>query len=318
MINSLSVKGLCLIAENGTVPNPDQWTGETFTRTDFLTAILKLVFLEHLNLIMLDHPVGASASYGTQVNNSCSAAIDVYDFLQKFLCLFPDIAHGSYCSIYVPHIAMVSHCNSDPQADIALAKGKGLPGAAHINLELMMASNPISSIQFTQQALEWSVEHCVAVHNICQKLQEGNTHENKDALGIPEDMNYHTFAEDVTAKFWSYGDRIQPSYLLYGPLLKVKIWLLHESSKLWPVALFPHLNQIMLLRLLQLPFQDKFLHAPDVPWPTAEDMIVRVVSEGTGNMTYILVTRGGHFVAKDQPTLVKSIVKHWAQNIPFV
>jgi hypothetical protein len=50
------------------------------------------------------------------------------------------------------------------------------------------------------------------------------------------------------------------------------------------------------LKLLQSPFQDEFLRAPDVPWPTAEDATVRVVGEGAGNMTYILIAEAGHFV----------------------
>jgi hypothetical protein len=69
-----------------------------------------------------------------------------------------------------------------------------------------------------------------------------------------------------------------------------------------------------------------------VPWPTAEDATVRVVGEGAGNMTWILIDGGGHFVriplarervftehqvAHDQPELVKSIVDHWVKNVPF-
>jgi hypothetical protein len=63
MINPLSAQGPCLIAENGTVPNPDRWTGERFGMTDFLTAILKLVFLEHFNLIALDHVRSSSEHF---------------------------------------------------------------------------------------------------------------------------------------------------------------------------------------------------------------------------------------------------------------
>lgn len=89
------------------------------------------------------------------------------------------------------------------------------------------------------------------------------------------------------------------------------------------------------LKLLPSPFQAEFLRAPDVPWPTAEDATVRVIGEGAGNMTYILVAQGGHFVrylpgsfsfaftketqvARDQPALVKSIVGHWVPNAPFI
>ncbi|KAJ7250057.1 alpha/beta-hydrolase [Mycena haematopus] len=370
MLNPLAAQGPCLVVENGTVPNPNRWT-------------------EHFNLLALDHPVGVGASYGTQVNNSRSAAIDVYDFLQKFFHVFPDLAQnqlilsgGSYGGVYVPHIATVIH-----EQNIALAKGKGQPGAVHINLESMMVSNPISdatshytwllqtrcynadmynastcdemfkilptcldSIRFAQQIPEWSVERRVAAQNICRKLEQGDTHgtvvedvrkkcyskepmgclppsfdwikdffkqpDNKKALGIPEHVDFHTVAEDVGEEFDKYGDIIQSSYLMYGPLLKAGIRLLHyvgaeDANCAWP-------GIISFLKLLQSPFQDEFLRAPDVAWPTAQNATVRVVGEGAGNMTYILVAEAGHFVARDQPALVKSIVEHWVENVPFI
>ncbi|KAJ6508230.1 alpha/beta-hydrolase [Mycena sanguinolenta] len=371
MLNPLSAQGPCLVVENGTVPNPNRWT-------------------EHFNLLALDHPVGVGASYGTQVNNSRSAAIDVYDFLQKFFRFFPDLAQnqfilsgGSYGGVYVPHIATVIH-----EQNIALAKGKGQPGAIHINLESMMVSNPISdatshftwllqtrcynaemynastcnemfkilptcleSIQFAQQTPAWSVGRRVAAQDICQQLEEGDTHgtvvedvrkkcyskeplgclppgfgwindffsqpDNKNALRIPEHVHFRSLADDVTNEFRKYGDIIQPAYLMYGPLLKAGIRLLHyvgaeDANCAWP-------GVISFLRLLQSPFQDEFLRAPDLPWPTTtQNATVRVVGEGAGNMTYILVAEAGHFVARDQPALVKSIVEHWVQNVPFI
>ncbi|KAF7364774.1 hypothetical protein MVEN_00347300 [Mycena venus] len=371
MMNPLAAQGPCLVAENGTVPNPNRWT-------------------EHYNLIALDHPVGVGASYGTQVNNSRSAAIDVYDFLQKFFHLFPRLvgnqfilSGGSYGGVYVPHTATVIH-----EQNIALAAGKGQPGAVHINLESMMVSNPVSdatshytwmlqtrcynvpdmynastcaemfkilpncleSIQLAQQAPGWSVERRIAAQKICRALDVGDTHgtvvedvrkkcdakkssdclppsfgwteaffrrpEIKNALGIPEHMDFRTLAHDVSDEFRKYGDIIQPAYLLYKPLLEAGIRLLHyvgatDANCAWP-------GVISFLKLLQSPFQDKFLRAPDVPWPTAEDATVRVVGEGAGNMTYILIAQGGHFVARDQPALVKSIVEHWVDNVPFL
>ncbi|KAJ7127660.1 Alpha/Beta hydrolase protein [Mycena epipterygia] len=73
MLNPMSEEGPCLAGKNGTVPNPNRWT-------------------EHFNVIALDHPVGVGFSYGTKVNNSRSAAIDAYDFLQKFFRLFPHLS----------------------------------------------------------------------------------------------------------------------------------------------------------------------------------------------------------------------------------
>ncbi|KAF7348179.1 SET domain-containing protein [Mycena sanguinolenta] len=319
MINTLAAQGPCLAVENGTVPNPNRWT-------------------EHFNLLALDHPVGTGASYGTRVNNSRSAAIDVYDFLQKFFRVFPDLAQNqfilsgnSYGGIYVPHIATVIH-----EQNIALAKGKGQLGAIHINLESMMVSNPASdatshytwllqtrcynvemynastcdemfkilptcleSIQFAQQTSGWSVERHVAAQNICHKLEEGDTHgtliadvrkkchskhfvdclpvfgwinnffrqpDNKITLGIPEHVDFRTLADDVAEEFDKYGDIIQPAYLMYGPLLKAGIRLLHYVGANDAICASP--GVISFLRLLQSPFQDEFLRAPDIPWPT--------------------------------------------------
>jgi len=374
MLNPLAAQGPCLVVENGTlVANPNRWT-------------------EHFNLIALDHPVGVGASYGTKVNNSRAAAIDVYDFLQKFFVLFPHLVQnrfilsgGSYGGMYVPHIATVIH-----EQNTALAAGTRQPdGMGHINLESMMVSNPISdatshftwllqtrcyintnmynastcaemfrllptcldSIRLAQETPGWSVERHAAAHNICRPLQEADTHgtpledvrlkcyskepgaclppvfswvqaffrrpEMKEALGIPEHVNFSTLTEEVAVEFEKYGDRTQAAYLLYEPLLKAGIRLLHYVGAQDAICAWP--GVLSFLKLLQSPFQDEFLHAPDVPWPTAqaEDGTVRVVGEGAGNFTYILVQQAGHFVARDQPELVKSIVQHWVQNVPF-
>ncbi|KAJ7770966.1 alpha/beta-hydrolase [Mycena maculata] len=369
MLNPMSAQGPCLIVENGTAPNPNRWT-------------------EHFNLIALDHPVGVGFSYGTQVNSSRDAAVDVYDFLQKFYRLFPHLVKnqfilsgGSYGGMYVPHMATVIH-----EQNTALAAGKGQPGAIHINLESMMVSNPISdamshfswllqmrcynadmynastcaemfeilptcldSIRFAQQASGWDVARRVAAQDTCQVLEEGDTHGTvvedvrrkcyskepmgclppsfnwtedffrsapiKDALGIPDHVNFSAVSGDVGAEFQKYGDIIQPAYLLYEPLLAAGIRLLHyvgaqDANCAWPGVL-------SFLKLIQSPFQEGFLSTPDVPWRTAEDATVRVVGEGAGSMAYILIAQAGHFVARDQPELVKSIVEHWVQNVPF-
>ncbi|KAF7348186.1 SET domain-containing protein [Mycena sanguinolenta] len=314
--------------------------GRHWTTYVFLSAF-------DFNLTELLKPVGVGASYGIHVNNSRSAAIDVYDFLQKFFRVFPDLAQnqfilsgGSYGGVYVPHIATVTH-----EQNIALAKGKGQPGAIHINLESMMVSNPISdakshftwllqtrcynvemynastcdemfkilptcleSIQFAQQTPGWGDTHGTVVEDCYSKEPLGclppsfgwisdffTRPDNKKALGIPEHVHFRSLADNVTNEFRKYGDIIQPAYLMYGPLLKAGIRLLHyvgadDANCAWP-------GIISFLRLLQSPFQDEFLRAPDVPWPTTtQNATVRVVGEGAGNMTYILVAEAGHFV----------------------
>ncbi|KAJ7127649.1 serine carboxypeptidase-domain-containing protein [Mycena epipterygia] len=91
-------------------------------------------------------PVGVGFSYGSKVNNSRSAALSAYEFLQKFFRLFPHLSQnklilsgGLYGGMHVPHIATVIH-----EQNITLAVGKGEPGAIHVNLESMMVSNLIS------------------------------------------------------------------------------------------------------------------------------------------------------------------------------
>ncbi|KAJ6452153.1 hypothetical protein DFH09DRAFT_1351752 [Mycena vulgaris] len=79
----------------------------------------------------------------------------------------------------------------------------------------------------------------------------------KDALGIPDHVNFSIVSDEVTQEFQKYGDIIQPAYLLYEPLLAAGIRLLHyvgaqDANCAWPgVISF-----------------DEFLRAADVPWPT--------------------------------------------------
>ena len=47
-------------------------------------------------------PVGVGFSYGTHVNNSVDAAYDAYDFLVKFMALFPHLAGYVLSSISSP------------------------------------------------------------------------------------------------------------------------------------------------------------------------------------------------------------------------
>ncbi|KAF7298669.1 SET domain-containing protein [Mycena indigotica] len=370
MSNPMAVQGPCVVVENGTASNPNRWT-------------------EHFNLLALDHPIGAGFSFGTMVNNSRDAAVDVYDFLQKFYKVFPHLAKnqlvlsgGSYGGIYVPHIATVIH-----EQNLLIAKNRGQPGAISLNLESMMVSNPISdaashfrwmlqsrcylfdmynsttctelfevlpvcldAIAYAQQTEEWIPERRTAAIETCGQLAMGDTHgtvvedtrkkcyskepmgclapsffwmedlfhrpDVKDALGVPEHVNFKFVNEDVTREFMTYGDIIQSSYLLYAPLLKAGIRLLHyvgaqDANCAWP-------GVISFLKLIQSPFQQQFLASPDVPWPTpADKTTARVVGSGAGNFTWILVDGGGHFIAKDQPVLVKDIVQRWIHNVPY-
>ncbi|KAF7297878.1 SET domain-containing protein [Mycena chlorophos] len=195
--NPMAVQGPCRIVDGPPEPNPNRWT-------------------EHFNLLALDHPIGAGFSFGSMVNNSRDAAIDVYDFLQKFYIVFPQfsgnplvISGGSYGGTYVPHIATVIH-----EQNLLVTKHKGQPGAIPIHLESLMVSNPISdaashfrwklyerctlftnmynattcaelapvvpqcldAIAFAQQTEEWIPERHNAAYQTCTRLESGDTH----------------------------------------------------------------------------------------------------------------------------------------------
>ncbi|KAJ7123530.1 alpha/beta-hydrolase [Mycena epipterygia] len=155
MMNALWGQSPCIATEHGLVPNPNRWT-------------------ERHNLIVLDHPVGAGFSYGSQVNNSRSAAHDVYDFLQKFFVLFPHLARnkfiisgGSYGGIYVPNIATVIH-----EQNLLLESGNSQPGAVKINLDALILSNPLSNpmSHFTWVLQYRCVDHELYNSTQCRKL----------------------------------------------------------------------------------------------------------------------------------------------------
>jgi len=89
MMNPVFGQSACVMTADGLVPNPNRWT-------------------ERFNLIALDHPIGVGFSYGSRVNNSRSAAVDVYDFLQKFYRLYPHlvknqfvVSGGSYGNLFL-------------------------------------------------------------------------------------------------------------------------------------------------------------------------------------------------------------------------
>jgi len=143
-----------------------------------------------------------------------------------------------------------------------------------------------------------------------------NNATTKQALGVPSQLNFTSLNMDVNKEFHEAGDLIQPHQLLYEPLLASGIRLLHyvgaqDANCAWP-------GVFSFLKLLRTPFQDAFINAPDVPWPTKEEATVRVVGEGAGSMTFILVAQAGHFTVKDQPALAKRIVEHWIENRPYV
>ncbi|THH03727.1 hypothetical protein EW146_g10356 [Bondarzewia mesenterica] len=150
LLNPMVAQSHCSLTANGsTIPNPDAWSEHfNLLALDHVRFDSKFIFiLSVLDLFALGRqPIGVGFSYGTMVNNSRSAAYDVYDFLQKFFLLYPHlakskfvVASGSYGGTYVPHIATVIH-----EQNKALALGEGQPEAIHINLDSLMVSNPYS------------------------------------------------------------------------------------------------------------------------------------------------------------------------------
>ncbi|KAJ7172259.1 alpha/beta-hydrolase [Mycena filopes] len=155
------------------------------------------------------------------------------------------------------------------------------------------------------------------------------------ALSIPAFVNFTALSDVVEAEFAVTADvqvdpfnrfsflltprRMIPTHQLYEPLIAKGIRVLHfigalDGNCAWPGVL-------SFLKLLKTPFQQEFVHAPDVPWPTADSRAatVRAVGgvTGAGNMTYVLIADGGHFPQQDEPALVKDLMEHWIDNRPW-
>ncbi|KAJ7493836.1 alpha/beta-hydrolase [Mycena latifolia] len=367
--NALLGQSPCSVTDHGLTANPNRWT-------------------EKHNLIVLDHPIGVGFSYGSHVNNSRSAAYDVYDFLQKFFVLFPHLARnqfvisgGSYGGVYVPNIATVIH-----EQNLLLKSGKGQPGTIPINLDALIISNPFTS---PESHFRWLLQYRCMDHHVynstdCDRLYSelpacldsidmafqnptvanrvfaagvcygnmnsgdphGTVHEDirrkcfptddtpeachpqfgwmrdifndehvRRELGVPDGVNFTGLNMEVNAEFFAAGDLIQPHHLLYPPLLSAGIRLLHYIGK--QDANCPWPGIFSFLKLLHTPFQQEFIDAPDVPWPTEDVATVRAIGPGAGNMTFILVTEAGHFTVGDQPALAKTIVETWVANRPW-
>ncbi|KAJ7490596.1 alpha/beta-hydrolase [Mycena latifolia] len=158
MLQPLTGQGPCLITPNGTIANPNRIT-------------------ERFNLLALDHPVGTGYSYGRMTNNSQDAALDVYDFLQKFFTVFPSlhknqliISSESYGGQYIPNIAAVIH----EQNKINAEKRRSAIGTTplHINLESVMVANPPSN---ARSHFRWSLQYLCGMTHIydeatCERL----------------------------------------------------------------------------------------------------------------------------------------------------
>ncbi|VDC06649.1 unnamed protein product [Peniophora sp. CBMAI 1063] len=375
MANSMLGLAHCRITENGTVANPNRWT-------------------QKYNLLAMEHPVGTGFSYGLSVNNSVDAAHDAYDFLQKFLVSVPHliknkfvITTGSYGGTYAPVLSSVIHENNK-----AIARGEGIPGAAPINLESVMISNPFSDpVRWFQWLLHYrcelhsvynettcaemyaklpgcleeldyalqnsTVETRTHAQDICIELAIGDRHgtmsedirktcvpddaddpidacypeplrwmndffrknETKEALNVPEGVEFQALNIDINRAFQEYGDRIHPYHKLYEPLLADGVRLLHHVGM--QDANCAHPGTLSFLKLLKSPSSEQFRTANDVPWFTdgKPSGTVRVSGPGgAGQLTYLTYNDAGHFVAWDQNRETKYVVEHWIDNEPFV
>ncbi|KAJ7845181.1 alpha/beta-hydrolase [Mycena leptocephala] len=246
------------------------------------------------------------------------------------------------------HINLESLMISNPMSDATSHFTWFLKAVCHGSVAMYNASTCaekfqslpkcLDSIRLAEQGPVWNVERRSAAHNICWALRDGDTHgtsgedvrkkcpsEDPDRLPPAFRWTKEFFMRDdvrdalgVPDHFSKYGDTIQSAYLLYEPLLRAGIRLLHyvgaQDANCNPLGI------MSFLKLIQSPFQAEFLVAPDIPWPTADsdEATVRVVGEGAGNMTWILIDGGDiSWVAHDQPELVKSVVEHWVENVPF-
>ncbi|KIJ39289.1 hypothetical protein M422DRAFT_68859 [Sphaerobolus stellatus SS14] len=129
LLSALSGPAPCALVENGTVFNPHRWT-------------------ERFNLLVLDYPGSVGYSKAQEANNFHleDAALDVYDFLQKFFKLHPGLernsvvisAGGSFGGLLAPYIGSVIQ-----NANKALARKKGSKRDVHIRLDSIMLSGSI-------------------------------------------------------------------------------------------------------------------------------------------------------------------------------
>ena len=196
-----------------------------------------------------------------------------------------------------------------------------------------------------------------------------NLPETKAKLGARPDIEFTFGGDEVYRRFRQEGDeyasplfsarfgtkfscwRCQQAYLLYEPLLQAGYRLLREFLRLRPFqdssnssVFLDYIGKLdancawpgvlSTLRLIRSQYQEAFVAEPDVPWD-GEDATLRVIGEGAGNMTYVLIGKAGHFVSglrsvdqngepndpvqvtRDQPELVKKIVGRWIDNVPF-
>ncbi|KAF8320085.1 alpha/beta-hydrolase [Clavulina sp. PMI_390] len=197
-----------------------------------------------------------------------------------------------------------------------------------------------------------SIENKVAATKLCSPLDEADTHgtvvedirrkctpdssgstlacaiptggwladylgsnETKSALGVPLDLDWTVWRKSVGDEFAAHGDIVRRGHLLYEPLLADGIRLLHyigiqDANCAWP-------GTLAFLKLIRSPFQADFIAGADVPWE-GHNATVRVVGPGAGNMTYALVDGAGHFVIESQTKLVRELIGHFIDNIPFM
>ncbi|KAK0454383.1 Alpha/Beta hydrolase protein [Armillaria borealis] len=274
------------------------------TKDGLVRNPLQSQWSEHYDLVALDHPVGAGYSYGTRVNNSRDAAYDVYDFLQKFFSVFPELSKyrfyvsgGSYGGIYVPHIATVIHEQNQRHA----------PGTIDINLEALLVSNPFSD---PASHYKWQLYYMYTVTDVynsttctdlhaflssclesmemsmpSKKVSHGGVIEDvRRVVTHPEFAWTTTFSNNSTTKALLGA----PDYVNYTSLsddvhsdfeANAEIWnrhyLLYEPLLQSGIRVLhwigardancPWPGVLSFLKLLRTPFQQEFIASPDLP-----------------------------------------------------
>ncbi|ORY28835.1 Alpha/Beta hydrolase protein [Naematelia encephala] len=214
--------GPCLITEHGLEPNQHRWT-------------------ENFNYLAIDHPVGVGFSYGNMVNSSADAAKEMYDFLQKFYVLFPQLKDnqlvlngGSYGGMYIPHMANIIIAQNS-----LLAAEQAPKGNVHIPLESIMISNPWSDplshagglIEMLCQQTHppvWNSSQCLSAYQALPSIIQAvrlaldipTLHNRVKALNVTWDVelmdlhgvkreNYHERCDGSTAECYPYFIHMQ-------------------------------------------------------------------------------------------------------------
>ncbi|GJE95373.1 carboxypeptidase [Phanerochaete sordida] len=248
------------------------------------------------------------------VSNPISDFLSHHRWVLQQRCYFTDIYNASTCNAAFAALPACLEAAQLAYIDSTLTRRV----AARDACAAVTPDIEGRDLQNVERKCDGTVEDCYPATVYVGAFM--NLASTKEALGVPQHLNWAFVRMAVWEEFFAMADRTQPAYLLYEPLLEAGYRLLHYVGKLdancgWPGVLST-------LRLLPSSYQSAFNDAPDLTWP-GHAATVRAVArasdehgaKGAGAFAFVLMDHAGHFVTHDQPTLVKEIVRRWIANV---